>query len=988
MPHEELLAVMSRTEHGAGPGLDLRCNTVTLPGKKGAMTGPAPQTRDVISFGPFTLVASERVLTREGTRIELGGRTLDILVTLVSHPNEVVSKRDLLSRVWPDVVVEEGSLRFHVASLRKALGDGKGGARYITTVAGRGYCFVAPIMRSSDRSAGSAEPLAGFQQANLPGRLLRMVGRTADTRMISTQVAAARFVTIVGAGGVGKTTVAIAVGHDLLDAFAGAVLFVDLGMLGDPKLAPTALASMLGLSVQTDDVTPSLLGYLRHKRILLILDTCEHLIEAVAALAAAIFVAAPQVHILATSREALRVEGEHVYKLDPLACPPEDLTLTATVAHTFPATQLFVDRALACGAHLDLDDAEAAMVANICRKLDGVALAIELAAGRIEAFGLQQTAAMLDQRLTRLWPGRRTAPPRQKTLQATLDWSYGLLSELERVVLRRLAVFVGHFTIEAALAIVTSPTVDQGLVFGAIDSLVAKSMVAARPIGAMMRYRLLDTTRAYALEIGIDNTELADLAARHAVYYRHWLEQTGTDWPTLSTGAERVPHFAGLNNARAALEWAFGTNGATAIGVGLAAAAAPVFLAMSLLTECHRWSERALLALDAAARGGLEEMHLQAGFGMSLMFTRAHSDVARAAFERSLAIAVERRDVHDQLLLLGPLHMFHLRTGNFRAALNYAERCATIAATIQDPFAVTLSHSLLGISLHLMGNLRAARAQLEEAVSFAPDYRPTSMIYAGFDPHHWSGIALARTLWLQGHPDQAVTRARQTIKNAQHLGHPVTLAIVLNWAVSVFLWTGDLASAEEHLHWFVAHAKSHSMGPYVAVGRGHEGELALHRGHATSAVECLQSCLRQLHEVHYELLNTEFNISLAQGLVAIGRLTEGLALIEETIRSAEADADTCFVPELLRVKGSALLSMPSPDPQAAEMCLMLSLELSRRQGARALELRAAIDLAALLARQGRAGSARALLEPLFGQFVEGTDTADLQAAARLLASLG
>ncbi len=221
-------------------------------------------------------------------------------------------------------------------------------------------------------------------------------------------------------------------------------------------------------------------------------------------------------HILATSREALRIEGEHVYRLDALACPPDAPDLTAAAVQKFPAVQLFVERAVASGAHLDISDLDAPIVASICRKLDGVALAIELAARRVESYGLQQTAALLDQRLTLLWLGSRTAPPRQKTLQATLDWSYGLLSELERVVLRRLAVFVGHFTLDAALEVAASAPLDQSTVFGAIDSLVAKSMVATRPIGAMMRYRLLDTTRAYALDIRIDDTELADLAVRHA----------------------------------------------------------------------------------------------------------------------------------------------------------------------------------------------------------------------------------------------------------------------------------------------------------------------------------------------------------------------------------------------------------------------------------------------------------------------------------------
>src|ERR1700682_47382 len=589
-----------------------------------AMMTPAALAREVISFGPFSLVTSERLLTREGAPVELSARALDILIALLSRPNEVVSKNDLLAQVWPDATVEEGSLRFHIVNLRKALGDGKHGARYITTLTGRGYCFVAPISRSSDQGQvlqgkALAAATVSFPQANLPGRLIGMVGRDDDVLKLSARLNAARFVTIVGSGGVGKTTVAVAVGHHLIEAFSGAVLFVDLGMLNDPVLVATAVASMLGLSVQSADVAPSLIAYLRDKRIFLILDTCEHLIDAVAALASSIFNAAPQVHILATSRETLQVEGEHVYRLDPLACPPDDTGITAAVAQTFPAPKLFVERAVASGAHLELNDAEAAIVVGICRKLDGVALAIELAARRVEAYGLHQTAALLDQRLTLLWVGPRTAPPRQKTLHATLDWSYGLLSETERQVLRRLAIFVGHFTLDAALAVVTSATLDQAGVFGAIDSLVAKSMVATRPVGAMMRYRLLDTTRAYALEMSIDDSEAADLAVRHATYYRRWLEQAGTEWSTLSTGVERAPHFAGLNNVRAALEWCFGVNDNAEIGVGLAAAAAPVFLTMSLLPECHRWSERAILALDDATRGGAEEMHLQACLGISSM---------------------------------------------------------------------------------------------------------------------------------------------------------------------------------------------------------------------------------------------------------------------------------------------------------------------------------------------------------------------------------
>jgi predicted ATPase/DNA-binding winged helix-turn-helix (wHTH) protein len=692
------------------------------------MIEPAAGSSDVVSFGPFSLDPRRRLLLRDGAPIVVGARTLDTLIALVARPHEAISKRELMAVVWPDVSVEEGSLRVQIAALRKALGDGKGGARYITTLAGRGYCFVAPISRVRDRDGERAAAAASFSHANLPARLARMVGRDDDISRLSDRLMTARFISIIGAGGVGKTTVAVAAGHRLMEAFACAVLFVDLGMLSDPDLVATAASSLLGLSVQSDDATPNLLAWLRDKRMLLILDTCEHLIEAVAALASQIYAAASQVHILATTREALQVEDEHVYRLEPLACPPDEATLTAASVQAFPATQLFVERALASGARLELSDADAMIIGGICRKLDGVALAIELAARRVESYGLQQTANLLDRRLTLLWTGARTATPRQRTLQATLDWNYGLLTDLERLVLRRLAVFVGHFTLDAALEVASGATLDQSVVFGAMDSLVAKSMVATRPMGAMMRYRLLDTTRAYALDIAIDDVVLADLNARHAAYYQRWLEQNGNEWSNLSTGTERAAHFAALDNIRAALEWAFGDKGDTAIGVGLAATAAPVFLAMSLLPECHRWSERALRALDPKRRGGAEEMHLQVCLGNASLHRHGQSQAARDALVKGLAIADARGDSLNGVGIRSLLHMFHYRGAEFNAAMQNAMQCRAIAGSVEDPAAMAVVHSILGRSLYVAGELGAARAELDAFVALRPRSRRPSAV--------------------------------------------------------------------------------------------------------------------------------------------------------------------------------------------------------------------------------------------------------------------
>src|ERR1700716_2757990 len=441
---------------------------------------PTAQDNEIIEFGSFCLNPAERLLTRNGVRVELRGRAYDLLLALLSRPNELISKGDLLRQVWPGLVVEEGSLRFHMTTLRKVLGDGAEGKRYIVNSSGRGYSFVGEISRAPARGS-RAEDAAVFQHANLPIRL-PMIDREVEIEQIPARLGAKRFVTIVGAGGVGKTTLAIAVGHRLMETFGGALLFVDFSMVSDPALVGTIVASLLGLSVQSENAAPGIIAYLRDKRILLILDTCEHLVEPVAAFASSIFASAPNVHILATSREALQAEGENVYRLDALAYPPEGVGLTAEAARTFPAVRLFVERARASGAQLHFSDDEAPVVANLCRRLDGLALAIELAARRVETYGVHGTAQLLDQRLALSWLGPRSAPPRQRTLHATMDWSYSLLSELERAILRRLAVFVGHFTLDAVTT-VCGYDISRKDILNTIDSLVAKSMVVIHPIG-------------------------------------------------------------------------------------------------------------------------------------------------------------------------------------------------------------------------------------------------------------------------------------------------------------------------------------------------------------------------------------------------------------------------------------------------------------------------------------------------------------------------
>jgi predicted ATPase len=352
-----------------------------------------------------------------------------------------------MGRVWPDTIVEEGSLRVHIAALRKALGDGgQAGMRYVENVSGHGYRFVAPLTRLDQTPPPAIErPPTAEHVHNIPSLLTRMVGRGPVIATLASSLPSKRLVTIVGPGGIGKTTVALATAHHLKDSYSHSVCFVDLASIVDPVLISGTVASALGLATVSQDPVSRVIEFLRNKRMLMVLDDCEHVIEGAALLAEKLIAGAPGVDVIATSRESLRAKAEWVLGLAPMDLPPRGVVLTAAQAISFSAIELFVERALATLDTFELSDADASTVAEICRQLDGLPLAIELAAARVDLFGIRGLAARLNDRLGLLARGHRTAMPRHQTLRATLDWSYELLPGMEQMALRRLAVFAGAF---------------------------------------------------------------------------------------------------------------------------------------------------------------------------------------------------------------------------------------------------------------------------------------------------------------------------------------------------------------------------------------------------------------------------------------------------------------------------------------------------------------------------------------------------------------
>jgi len=548
-------------------------------------------------------------------------------------------------------------------------------------------------------------------------------------------------------------------------------------------------------------------------------------------------------------------------------------------------------------------------------------------------------------------------------------------------LLQRLAVFAGNFSLAAADAVTNrAPTGDTDVADG-IVSLVTKSLVTSDSAGGASNFRLLETTRVYALGKLAESRELPEFSRRHAEYYRGLLEHLGGEQ------AKRLMPLTHIDNIRAALEWCFGPNGDSVAGVRLAAVASPVFLAMSLFRECQHCSERAILALDRDTFGGKEEMQLQASLGVSLMQMRGQSEVARTAMIRGLAIASAHGDALNQVRLLGMLSMFRVREGDFMASLQDAKRSRAVGGAEDNPTALALANSILGRALQFVGEHDASRVELEASFEYWSCSQQIGEIHLGLDHHILVGIGLARNMWFQGYPAQSRQRLQQTIMDAERNNHPASLGLALSWAPELFIWLGDLRSAEQHAVWLGAHAQTHSLGPYIAVARGYKGILAISRGDIGEGVQNLRVCLQQLQDVRYAMLSTGFRLSQVQGLVAMRSPNDALALVEDTLRRVEANGDLLHVPEALRVKANALLALPEPRVDDAEACLIGSLDWSRRQGARSWELRAAVDLALLRSSQHKTDRAREVLEPVLMEFVEGFDTADVRAATQLLATL-
>jgi predicted ATPase/DNA-binding winged helix-turn-helix (wHTH) protein len=556
------------------------------------------ESASMLQFGRFRLHARRRELLADGMVVPIGSRALDILMTLIEARGELVTKDELLSRVWPRTVVEENTLQFQISAIRKLLGEDRD---FIKTISGRGYRFVSDITEPASLDETALAHVAAppcrpsLPPTNLWAPTSDFIGREVQLRDAADLVVARRLVTLVGIGGVGKTRLGLELARHLLPNFADGVWVVELGPLPDAELVLTAIANALGLA--GDPVSPErLAATIASKHLLLVLDNCEHVIDTAARVAEALLHGSATVQVIATSREPLRVDGECVYPVPTLDVPAEGVEHFDDVTR-HSAVELFIARARAAEPRLSFDERSGAAMAKICRCVDGIPLAIEFAAFRAAAFGIEELAAGLGQRFDFLGGGLRTASPRHQTLRATLDWSHALLSPSERVVLRRLAIFAAGFRLDAAMASAASTEITRREVADCLADLVTKSLVTADVDGAVVRYRLLATTRAYMLEKLADSGEGNEIARRHAEYYLSLFHHAVAESETWTAVEWMAHHGPDIDNVRSALDWAYSPSGDPSIGVALAIASIPRWSQLSYIDGNRGRAETTLMSV-------------------------------------------------------------------------------------------------------------------------------------------------------------------------------------------------------------------------------------------------------------------------------------------------------------------------------------------------------------------------------------------------------
>jgi len=928
-----------------------------------------------IAFGPFLFDPARRVISGGCGPIRLGSRALHLLDVLLEQPGRLYSRDELVTRVWPRTVVEETSLRVHISALRKVLGDGVDGARYIANVPGRGYAFVgetrsSPIPRVSESAQGplTSSPVSGLSGSaraapHLPPRLARLIGREHAIGQIAELLKRERLVSIVGAGGMGKTTAALAVADRLSRGYADGAYFVDLSQLSDPALVAAELGRTQGLIVSPGDSPAVLEATLHSKQLLFVLDNCEHVIDAAASLVSRLMRTCSGVHFLATSREPLDIEAEWVFKLQPLALPAPDESLDLQRLLSYPAIQLFAERAQANCDTFELTDTHATAVRRLCGFLDGIPLAIELAAARVDSLGVQGLSRRLGDAFELLTRGRRTALSRHRTLQAVIDWSYDLLSDSERLVLQRLSVFRSAFDLDGAVAIAACPRLNRQRVIEDVLSLSAKSLIVLESADDdVLLHRLLYITRLYAEKRLASGDDAHDAHRRHATFIVEGLQRAQATGAGMSRYHWSPALGSSLADVRAAIDWALVDENDLVLGVRLTAVARRAYSDAGLVEEYLRYIETALAKLPrvGAVRETLElPLRIAANFMMG--YVPDGRERYPAVFSRIRQLLETSGSEADRIEALFGMSTTSYGQGDYRLSLACCEEIRGLATGRFEPLSVAISDRVSALCLHSLGDHDAAERLARRVIAF--NGARVGRQFLSEVPFGVSmGIQLARIQWLRGEFGtawQTLEEARACSEDAHVFARCQVLGTT---AIPMAAWRGDVPLATRWVQELQDLSERQGLAYWLAYAQAFRHVLsgeAIARG---SALGLTMTSCAPLGDIVATLDETRPS--------------------EATRARVDQGAVGWCAPEVMRLVALAEIS---DAPASAVARLQQALNMAEAQGARFWMLRIALSMARAATHTGGGRDAIATIRQLLAVIDDGSAIPELVAARLLLA---
>ncbi|WP_206996664.1 ATP-binding protein [Trinickia mobilis] len=934
----------------------------------------------MVQIGKLHVNLERREVSRDGAPLRIGSRAFDVLGHLIEANGALVSKEDLISRVWPETIVEENNLQVQITVLRKALGEDRD---LIRTVPGRGYQLVGSGTHLPGRRCVAQRDAI----RNLPAQM-DLIGRESAVDEITAMLAQAPLVTLVGAGGIGKTSLAIRVAREFGHRFAGGVHFIELAPLSEPGTVLVAVAEACGMRCASGAISaPHIAGALAHSPCLVVLDNAEHVVDVVAGLVDALLPYYPEVNVLVTSREPLRVAGESIYRVRPLEVAADDAPIEHLLSSS--AVQLFVRRARALACDLGTDARSVRLIGAICRRLDGIPLGIELAAARAVALGVAGVYAHLDDRLQLLAGGHRNALPRHQTLRATFDWSYALLDAMSRKVFRRLGVFAGVFTFEAICAVAGDRDMAAARVITSISELTEKSLLNVEFEDGVARYRLPESTRAYALEKLRDEGELQSVTERHARFLQQRFDRglPAERWSRKRTAQSDFRQ--ALDDARGTFDWAFSAEGNPQLGIALASALAGPLLECSLLDECRTRAGRAVAAIEDLPAGSVDascEMRLCAALAYALLHTSGPVSRAAQLWQRALALAAQAGDLEDRSRALCGLWNTMLTSADIHAAMECATRYQQFAAAQGTEWHRILGEQLVAVTQHCLGMHDEARASLERGLARLDRDVPRAKL--AVDPLIFMNGTLARIEWLQGRPEHAMTLVNRAVDRVRGVALEPSLSHVLAVvAVPLALMTGDVLAADRYLDILRSQVTLHRFD----VWREYCDCLGVYRdllsGRGEHALPVLEAALDALLARGFRRLLTPLQAACAQALAACGRIEEAKARLAEAQAFCAQHGEQLFVPELWRAMGIVELEdarhtrageRSDAHEERARQCFETAIRIATEQGAIMWMLRSTIALARLCVLQGRRAEASCRLQAFTSTFDAQSGASDVR----------